>query len=157
MSGTADIDWDPTRSRPYRWRPFVAFEDTNLVGNVYFARFISWQGRCREAFLAEHTPDLLAALARELRLVTLSVSCEFFEELHAFDDVELEMRLAARRGHRLALSFDYRLARDGASQLVARGAQEVACMRVAAAGHLEPAAIPDNLALALQAFSAPGA
>jgi enediyne biosynthesis thioesterase len=147
---------DAPPGRAYCWRPFVAFEDTNLVGNVYFARFVAWQGRCREAFLAEHAPEVVAALAADLRLVTLSVSCDYYEELRVFDSVELEMRLTGRQGHRLALGFDYRLERGGASSLAARGAQEVACLRAGADGQLRPAELPDSLAAALQPYAAAG-
>lgn len=143
---------DARRSRAYCWRPFIGFEDTNLVGNVYFARFVSWQGRCREAFLAEHAPEVLAELAADLRLVTLSVSCDFYEELCAFDAVAVEMRLTSRNGHRIGLGFDYRLERDGAFRLAARGAQEVACMRHAD-GRLVPGELPAALASALGVYA----
>lgn len=156
MSATAVPVALPERGPAFRWRPFIGFEDTNLVGNVYFAHFVSWQGRCREAFLAEHAPDVLAALAGELRLVTLSVSCEFYDELRAFDRVELEMRLASRDQHRIGLAFDYRLERDGASSLAARGAQEVACMRADGSGRLIPASLPASLATALHDFDGAG-
>jgi enediyne biosynthesis thioesterase len=146
----------PLSPRAYCWRPFIAFEDTNLVGNVYFARFVAWQGRCREAFLAEHAPDVLLALAGELRLVTLSVSCDYFEELRAFDSVEVEMRLAQRNGHRLRLAFDYWLERDGLRHLAARGTQMVGCMRDAG-GALVPADLPESLAAALGAYGSIGA
>ena len=144
---------EAVRGRAYCWRPFIGFEDTNLVGNVYFAHFISWQGRCREAFLAEHAPDVLALLANDLRLVTLSVSCDFYEELRAFDELTLEMRLASRHGHRLGLAFDYQLQRDDTSRLAARGDQEVACMRVTSEGRLIATELPESLAVSLQAFS----
>ena len=29
----------------------VGFEETNLVGNVYYVNYLRWQGRCRELFL----------------------------------------------------------------------------------------------------------
>ncbi|HEV2816252.1 MAG TPA: acyl-CoA thioesterase [Allosphingosinicella sp.] len=153
MTADAGLAGDRPRRRSYCWRPFIGFEDTNLVGNVYFAHFVSWQGRCREAFLAERAPDVLAALAADLRLVTLNVSCEFYEELRAFDEVTLEMSLASRQGHRLGLSFDYRLQRDGMSRLAARGTQEVACMRIEGEGRLVPADLPESLAAALQAYA----
>ena len=37
--------------RAFEYRHVVSFEETNLVGNVYFANHLSWQGRCRELFL----------------------------------------------------------------------------------------------------------
>jgi enediyne biosynthesis thioesterase len=141
------------RSPAFCWSPFIAFEDTNLVGNVYFARFVSWQGRCREAFLAEHAPDVLAALSSELRLVTLSVTCEFFEELRAFDTLEIEMRLAGCQEHRIRLSFDYRLKHGDCFRLAARGAQEVASMRQVAGGPLVAAPVPPSLLAALRPYA----
>jgi enediyne biosynthesis thioesterase len=140
------------RPRTFCWRPFIAFEDTNLVGNVYFARFVSWQGRCREAFLAEHAPDIVDALAADLRLVTLSVACEFYDELRVFDALEIQMRLEGREGNRVRLGFDYRVFRDGSARLAAQGQQEVACMRQTAAG-LVPTDFPPSLAAALEAYA----
>ena len=51
--------------RAYEYRHVVGFEETNLVGNVYFARFVSWQGRCRELFLRDHA---LAAVSDGMAL-----------------------------------------------------------------------------------------
>jgi len=135
----------------YRHRHRVSFEDTNLVGNVYFARFISWQGRCRELFLLEHAPSVLTELERSLRLVTLNVSCEYFAELRALDDVEIAMSLTHQRQHRLGLGFEYFLRRGGDETLAARGAQEVGCMRQTADG-LVPTSVPPELMSALKPF-----
>jgi enediyne biosynthesis thioesterase len=73
--------------RAFEYRHVVGFEETNLVGNVYYANHVRWQGRCREMFLREHAPDVLDALAQDLRLVTLHCSCEYLAELNAFDEV----------------------------------------------------------------------
>jgi enediyne biosynthesis thioesterase len=137
----------------FRWRPFISFEDTNLMGNVYFARFVSWQGKCREAFLVQHAAGLLPLLARDLRLVTTSVSCEFREELHAFDALELEMRLVGPPAWEINLSFDYRLDPDASCRCAAIGRQTVRVMRQSPAGDLSPAELPDLLAEALQLYA----
>jgi enediyne biosynthesis thioesterase len=145
----------PAEAPAFLWRPFISFEDTNLVGNVYFAKFISWQGRCREAFLAEHAPDVLEMLAGTLRLVTIKVSCEFFEELAAFDPLEIEMRLRAQRGNRIELEFRYCLERSGHRRLAALGMQEIGCMQQPEAGAaLLPVDIPNSLQQALRSYSA---
>jgi len=135
----------------YRHRHRVSFEDTNLLGNVYFARFISWQGRCRELFLLERAPGVLAELEGSLRLVTLNVSCEYFAELRALDDVEISMSLTHQRQHRLGLGFEYVLRRGGVETLAARGAQEVGCMRHTPDG-LVPTSVPPELVSALEPF-----
>ena len=31
----------------YEYRHVVGFEETNLVGNVYYVNYVRWQGRCR--------------------------------------------------------------------------------------------------------------
>jgi len=49
--------------RSYEYRHVVVFEETNLVGNVYYVNHLRWQGRCREMFLREHAPLVLAELA----------------------------------------------------------------------------------------------
>jgi enediyne core biosynthesis thioesterase len=144
----------PPRLRAWTWRPFIGFQDTNLVGNVYFAHYVSWQGRCREAFLAEHAPDVLNELAGDLRLVTMGVTCDFYEELTAFDQLAIEMRLSRRDGHRLTLDFNYWLDRDGSARLAAHGTQQVACMRLMGQS-LVPAELPPSLDAALATYASP--
>ena len=125
--------------RAFEYRHAVGFEDTNVVGNVYFVNYLSWQGRCREMFLREHAPELLVELARDLRLMTLRCSCEYFRELAAFDEVVVRMRLGAMVQNRLALRFEYVRVRNGHEELVARGEQEIACIKQTDAG---PVAVP---------------
>src|SRR6266849_5713005 len=111
--------------RAYEYRHIVGFEETNLVGNVYYANHVRWQGRCRELFLRDHAPDVLAALTRGLALVTVKCSCEYLAELSAFDQVVVRMRLGALAQNRLTLLFEYWQDRDGQEDLVARGEQQV--------------------------------
>jgi enediyne core biosynthesis thioesterase len=133
----------------------VSFEETNVVGNVYFTRHIAWQGRCREMFLKQHAPDILKEIARDLRLVTLRVSCDYFEELNALDEIDIHMSLAHLRQHRIGLNFDIMKLRPGGSNLAARGFQEIGCMRASGTA-LAPVSPPASLAKALKPFH-PGA
>lgn len=139
-------------ARAFVYRHLVSFEDTNVVGNVYFAKHVAWQGRCREHFLKALAPDILRELAGDFRMVTLSVSCDYFEEIHALDEIEIRMSLAHLRAHRIGLNFEYLLADGGRERVVARGFQEIGCMRQGASG-LVPASPPAVLANALKPFS----
>jgi enediyne biosynthesis thioesterase len=132
----------------YEYEHVVTFEETNLVGNVYFARFVAWQGRCRELFLRDHAPGVLAELALDLRLVTTRVTCDYFAELRAFDTVTVRMTLRAASQTRVAMRFEY-LRGD---ELVARGEQEAACLRVTADG-AEAAPLPPELREALLLYA----
>ena len=143
-----------SEQRTYSYRHAISFEETNVVGNVYFSHYISWQGRCRELFLRDYAPDVLEQLQNDLRLVTLNVSCDYFAELRALDEVEIEMGLAHLRQHRIGLTFKYSTHPPGSEVLVARGRQEVGCMRRTADG-LVPTAVPASLAAALASYAAP--
>lgn len=107
----------------------VGFEETNLVGNVYFVNHVRWQGRCRELFLREHAPEILNELNHNLFLVTTRCSCEYLAEVRVFDEIVLRMHLGSIKQNRISLLFDYWRCTNRAEELVARGEQEIACMR----------------------------
>ena len=138
--------------RAYEYRHIVGFEETNLVGNVYYASHIRWQGRCREMFLRDHAPDVLAQLAAGLCLVTTRCSCEYFAELAALEEVIIRMRLAALTQNRVTMLFEYWRQADGSEELVARGEQQVACMW-REGKRLAPAPVPQSLREALEAYA----
>ncbi len=137
--------------RTYEYRHVVGFEETNLVGNVYYVNHLSWQGRCRELFLREHAPELLSELAQGLCLMTTRCSCEYVAELSAFDEVVVRMRLAELVQNRMLLTFEYWRQNQGAEELVARGTQEVVCMRRNGQGLLAHP-IPERLRDALRLY-----
>jgi enediyne polyketide synthase len=139
------------RGPAYSYRHTIGFGDTNLVGNVYFVNHLEWQGRCREMFLRDKAPGVLKELAEGLVLVTTKCSCEYLAELTAFDEVRVDMRLAGAAAGRIELAFEYWRCRDGAEELAAVGAQEVACMRRDGAG-VAPCAVPDELDTALRPY-----
>ena len=80
-------------NKVYEYSHIVGFEETNLVGNVYYANFVLWQGRCREMFLYDNAPDVIEQITQGLALVTVQVSCQFLSELFAFDRVTITMCL----------------------------------------------------------------
>ena len=137
--------------RSYEYRYVVGFEDTNVVGNVYYSNHIRWQGRCREMFLRDHAPKMLEEIEGGLALVTLRVSCEYFQELAAFDEVVIRMRLAELSQNRMTLQFEYWLNKDPGEQLAARGEQQLACM-LRRNGKLEPVPWPPLLTEALEPY-----
>jgi enediyne biosynthesis thioesterase len=138
--------------RAYEYRHVVGFEETNLVGNVYYVNHVRWQGRCRELFLREHAPEVLAELSRGLCLVTTRCSCEYLVELAALDEVVVRMRLGMLTQSRITLVFEYWRAHDGAEALVATGEQQVACMR-REGGRFVPTPVPEALREALRLYS----
>jgi enediyne biosynthesis thioesterase len=143
----------PRMSRAYEYRHIVSFEETNLVGNVYYVNHVAWQGRVREMFLRDHAPDIIAELSRGLSLATVSVQCEYLSELFAFDEVIIRMRLGELTQNRMTLVFEYWRARKGGEELIARGQQQVACLR-REGEKLAATPVPKSLRDALQPFMA---
>jgi acyl-CoA thioesterase FadM len=138
----------------YEYRHIVSFEETNLVGNVYYVNYLRWQGRCREMFLLERAPDVLDDLRGDLKLFTLKSDCEYLSEISAFDEISIRMRLEELTQTQIAFAFDYVRIVDGAEILVARGRQRVACMR-GPNGNTSPARVPESLRKALDRYSVP--
>lgn len=137
---------------PYFYRHVVTFDETNVVGNVYFVHYLRWQGHCRERFLADHAPSVLRATCRgELVMVTVSCEMQYLGECFALDEIDVCMRLAGLGGNRIVMHFDF--LKEG--QLVARGTQTVASMRREGAG-LAPVAVPAELASAVGSFETVG-
>ncbi len=115
--------------KAYEYRHLVGFEETNLVGNVYYVNHLRWQGRCREMFLHDHAPEILDELSRDLALATVRCSCEYLAELEAFDEIVLRMRLGGVVQNRITLNFEYWRQNKEGEELIARGEQVIACMR----------------------------
>lgn len=139
--------------RAYEYRHTVCFEETNLVGNVYYANHVRWQGRCREMFLRQHAPEVLDELTDGLALVTTRVACEYMSELVAFDEVVIRMRLAGLTQNRVTMAFEYWKTTAAREELVARGEQQIACMR-REGDRLLPVPVPEALREALQQYAA---
>lgn len=112
--------------RTFDMQHVVTFEDTNLVGNVYFSNYFSWQGSCREMFLRAHAPHTLLALQRgQLRLVTAHASCDYVDEFNVFDEVVIRLRLNQFIAYGVSLNFEYLRA----NETLARGRQDIKFLR----------------------------
>jgi enediyne biosynthesis thioesterase len=136
----------------FEYRHTVGFEETNIVGNVYYVNYLRWQGRCREMFLKEHAPEVLADVQADLKLFTLKVDCEFYAEITLFHELSIRMRLVELAQTQLEFGFDYvRLDPGGVETLVARGRQRVACMR-GPNNRTVPARVPEALTRALAPY-----
>jgi enediyne biosynthesis thioesterase len=136
----------------YEYRHVVGFEETNLVGNVYYVNYVRWQGRCREMFLMEHAPDVLDELRSDLKLFTIKSECEYLTEISAFDELSIRMRLEELTQTQIGFAFDYVRVREGVEELIARGKQRIACMR-GANGATAPARVPEQLRLAVESYA----
>jgi enediyne biosynthesis thioesterase len=136
----------------YELRHRVGFEETNFVGNVYYVNYLRWQGHCRERFLTEMAPEVLAEIMHDdLKLFTLKAEAEFFAEITAFDELSVRMCLEELTQTQIEFGFDYVQLKEGREVLVARGRQRIACMR-GPNNATVPARVPAELLEALAPF-----
>ncbi len=133
--------------RYYEYMHTVGFQETNLIGNVYYVHYLSWQGRCREMFLHDHAPGVLDDIASGLKLATVRVNCEYEEELLAFDRVAVRMTLGTLKPSGMTLRFTYVKVGEDRETIAARGEMEIACLRGTA---MVP--VPDELREALRPY-----
>lgn len=135
----------------YEYSHIVGFEETNLVGNVYYANHVRWQGRCREMFLRDHAPEILDEINNGLYLVTVRVSCEYISELFAMDQVKIKMRIGDITQNRVTMIFEYYRIEKPVETIIARGEQQIACMGKQN-DQLYPVPIPNVLQVALNLY-----
>jgi enediyne biosynthesis thioesterase len=136
----------------YEYRHLVGFEETNLVGNVYYVNYLRWQGRCREMFLRERATAVLEDLQNDLKLFTLKCECEFLVEITAFDELSIRMRLEDLTQTQIGFAFDCVRLRKDEEVLIARGRQRIACMR-GPNTDTKPTRVPESLRAALAPFA----
>jgi len=91
----------------FEYRMQVSFEETNVVGNVYFANYFVWQGKCREAFLAKYAPAVLQDFAEGHGMITKESSCEFYNESFAFNNLLIKMSLDKINRTSITMNFYY--------------------------------------------------
>ncbi len=113
----------------FEYRFTTTFEETNLVGNIYFANYLLWQGKCREMFLYENCPDVIEEISNGLALITLDLSAQYISQLFAFDKVVMRMSLEAQSESRLLMHFKYYKEENEKLTLVCEGTQATAAMR----------------------------
>ena len=108
----------------FDYRTFVSFEEANVVGNVYFANYFVWQGKCREAFLSRYAPRVLDDFKAGYGMITKDSSCVFQNEAFAFERILIRMGLDKLTRTGIAMEFDYYREEDGGGlTLLAQGRQ----------------------------------
>jgi enediyne biosynthesis thioesterase len=140
------------RKQYFEYRHVVGFEETNLLGTVYYVNYIRWQGQCREMFLLEHAPDVLDQLNADLVLRCVESEAEHLADVSAFDEVAIRMRLEELALTHIRVAFDVVRVRDGREDVVARSRQRVMCLRDVG-GDTTPAQVPPQLGSALEAYA----
>jgi acyl-CoA thioesterase FadM len=85
-AGRFDGEWFQVQLVP-------TYDDTNSVGNIYFANYVRWVGKARELFFNECMPEFdLSTTA--YYVLTRSFTHEFRREAKEFEDVLVRIKIA---------------------------------------------------------------
>jgi acyl-CoA thioesterase FadM len=85
----------------------VYLGDTNMFGNVYFARYFDWQGQAREAFLNKTIPDSISVFRAGIKFVTIEASLKYNKEALLFNEIAIKVRAENIKITTLDLIFTY--------------------------------------------------
>lgn len=107
------------------FRKRVYLSDTNMQGNVYFARIFEWQGETREEYLRVAVPDHEHLFKAGLRLLTVEAAAEYKGEAKLYDEIEVVMSVPWIKRASFQLSFNIMNAQTG--QSLAVGKQTITC------------------------------
>jgi enediyne biosynthesis thioesterase len=98
--------------------PRITFQDTNIVGNVYFLTFFRWQSECRDAWLRTAMPEVWAARrCGGARLLVSNWSNRFEDAFGATigDPISVALRVHSQDQSSVLLSMEV-LKHDGPSK-----------------------------------------
>ena len=113
---------------------------------------LGWQGKCRELFLADHSPDVLQKIVdRKLILQTTSASVDLLQQpADRIEQVRIEMRLVSIKCGQMTVQFEYLGRLDSGSwEHFATGSQVMSSKNSA----INACTLPDELLLALRQFT----
>jgi len=123
----------------YEYHHLVTFDDTNSVGNVYFARFFQWMGSCREVITAEHYPELVADIKRGFGFATEFAHIDYAQECFLFDKILIKMKVTELSRTRIEFSFEF--VNEEKKSVIATGKQAVIWVNP----QHRPSIMPDKL------------
>ncbi len=105
----------------------TTLEDTDLIGNIYFANYYALQGRVLDRFFYDIIPNYYRTRAEEGEFFCLRSRCNHLREGRPFDQIYVKMSLRSMYECGISLSYEYfRLMPTGDRQKLAVGEQDVA-------------------------------
>ena len=85
----------------------TSLEDSNIVGNIYFANYYAWQGKARDHYFYTLIPDYFRGTGERGEMICLHCKVDHLREAMPFDRIEVQMALKAVNKCRARLYFEY--------------------------------------------------
>jgi enediyne polyketide synthase len=114
----------------------------NLVGNIYFSHYVSWQAAMRDKFFFEIIPGYYKQLVSQGEWMCTKVWTTHLQDAMPFEKVNIEMALRRLTTRSAVLRFNYFRLTPGGKQKLAYGEQTVHWMARGQSGDLVSAQMP---------------
>jgi len=118
----------------------TGLEDSNLIGNLYYANYFKWQGKVRDRFFYGLAPELFRGFGSSGEAYVLNSRAEFLRDAMPFDRIVVAMSVTAVYQFGATFRFEY-FAADGSggTRKLAVGEQDIAWVKQGVAVALPPA------------------
>jgi enediyne polyketide synthase len=141
----------------------TCLQDSNLIGNIYFATYYVWQARLVDRYVQPLIPHIYRAAGSMGELRCIATQVDHLVDAMPFENIEVVMSLEALYDNGVTFGFDYfRVQPDSTKQKLAVGQQECVWLTkqegTRVAGKLPPALIADlqqRTCVGLHAMSPP--
>jgi acyl-CoA thioesterase FadM len=128
----------------------TSLDNSNLVGNIYFTNYYSWQGHVRDQFMYNLIPEYFKDARNNGELICLDCSVKHLREAMPFDRIVVTMALKSLRKHSAIFYFEYfRLEPDRRRTKLAYGQQHAMWVTRDEKNNPVPAVFPQKV---LEAF-----
>ncbi|MCD6185421.1 MAG: SDR family NAD(P)-dependent oxidoreductase [Deltaproteobacteria bacterium] len=121
----------------------TSLDNSNLVGNVYFANYFSWQGQTRDQYFYNLIPEYFRGTEVKSELLCLESRVDHLREAMPFDKIIVSMALKKLKTFSAVFYFEYfRLEADGKRTKIAFGEQAAIWVTRDSQGKPVPAPFP---------------
>ncbi len=126
VSGRFDGNW-------FLYDVMPSYDDTNSVGNVYFANYIRWVGKTRELFFAKCVPNF-DLKTTGFFILTRDFYHKFIRETREFEAILVRIRIGKHNRKFVTLEHEIR---NAAGDLLGKGTQQLMFVDVATYGLID--------------------
>lgn len=144
---------EPPQARIYLHQEVFSttLEDSNLVGNLYYTNYFSWQGRVMDFFLHNISPEYFKGVGEYGEWNCLNSRMDYLRDAMPFDRIKVTMTIKSlfRKGAIFEFLY-FRQLDNGKTEKLAVGQQTAVWTKRSEDGNPMERSIPKPIRLALQ-------
>jgi enediyne polyketide synthase len=129
----------------------TSLDNSNLVGNIYFANYYAWQGQIRDRYFFDLIPEYYRGTGKDGEILCLESRVNHLREAMPFDRIMVTMALKALKRYSAIFYFEYFLMNaDGTRVKLAFGEQNTIWVKRDTDGKPVPTPFPAVVQKAFQ-------